>query len=222
MYLDLHCHSVSSDDARATVEAYLKWIQVLRQRGCRVDGIALTEHRKFDAHLDYSALAAQYGVLVLKGSELDTRCGHLLVYGVTAGLLRAFDFADVTLDAQAMVQEARSRGAIAIPAHPGRPGIGLAELLAKGASLEGLEAVEVLNHGSRPGENERAAELAAQRGLRGIGASDAHFASAIASCLTEFQDPIRNEAELVEALHAGRFRAVRLEETRRNGDSFGA
>ncbi|HLF05459.1 MAG TPA: hypothetical protein VI855_09620, partial [Dehalococcoidia bacterium] len=73
MYLDLHSHSVSSDDSRATVEQYLKWIQVLRKRGHTVDGIVLTEHRKFDYDKDYSTLAAQYGVLVLKGSELDTR-----------------------------------------------------------------------------------------------------------------------------------------------------
>ena len=53
MYLDLHCHSVSSDDSRATVEQYLKWIQVLRKRGHTVDGIVLTEHRKFDFDQDY-------------------------------------------------------------------------------------------------------------------------------------------------------------------------
>ena len=38
MFLDLHSHSVSSDDSRATV-----------------DGFVLTEHRKFDSHLDYSS-----------------------------------------------------------------------------------------------------------------------------------------------------------------------
>ena len=57
MYLDLHSHSVSSDDSRATVEQYLKWIQVLRKRGYTVDGIVLTEHRQFDADKDYSVLA---------------------------------------------------------------------------------------------------------------------------------------------------------------------
>ena len=86
MYLDLHSHSVSSDDSRATVEQYLKWVQVLRKRGYTVDGIVLTEHRQFDVDKDYSALAQQYGVLVLKGSELDTRYGHFLVYGVTGSL----------------------------------------------------------------------------------------------------------------------------------------
>ena len=92
MYLDLHSHSVSSDDSRATVEQYLKWIQVLRKRGHTVDGIVLTEHRKFDFDFDYSALAGQYEVLVLKGSELDTRYGHFLVYGVTEALTRDIDF----------------------------------------------------------------------------------------------------------------------------------
>ena len=48
MFLDLHSHSVSSDDSRATVEQYLKWIHVLRKRGFQADGIVLTEHRKFD------------------------------------------------------------------------------------------------------------------------------------------------------------------------------
>ena len=92
MYLDLHSHSVSSDDSRATVEQYVKWIQVLRKRGHVVDGIVLTEHRKFDFDKDYSTLAEQYDVRILKGSELDTRYGHFLVYGVTEPLTREIDF----------------------------------------------------------------------------------------------------------------------------------
>ena len=142
MYLDLHSHSVSSDDARATVEQYLKWIHALRRKGHRVDGIVLTEHRKFDRDLDYSALAREYDVLVLKGSELDTRYGHVLLYGVNSKLLAAFDFADVTLDTQAVIDEARRCGAIAVPAHPGRTGIGLAEFLeALGRGITGGSAL---------------------------------------------------------------------------------
>ncbi len=56
------------------------------KRGHTVDGIVLTEHRKFDFDKDYSELASQYNVVVLKGSELDTRYGHFLVYGVTQAL----------------------------------------------------------------------------------------------------------------------------------------
>ena len=57
MNLDLHCHSVSSDDSRATVEQYLKWIVSLRKKGYNVDGIVLTEHRKFDIDLDYTDIS---------------------------------------------------------------------------------------------------------------------------------------------------------------------
>ena len=213
MFVDMHCHSISSDDARATVEQYLKWIQVLRKRGYQVDAIVLTEHRKFDAAADYSALSRRYGVLVLKGSELDTRYGHFLVYGVNDKLRRAFDFADVTLDGVALVRQAKECGAVAVPAHPGRPGIGFCEYIDTGPDFSDVEIVEVLSGGSRRGENERAQELAEKRHLMGIGGSDAHFVSAIGTCLTEFPQSIRNEEELVEALRAKEFCAVRLEET---------
>lgn len=210
--VDMHCHSVASDDARATVEQYLRWIQVLRQRGYRVDGIVLTEHRKFDPSVDYTPLAQRYGVTVLKGAELDTRWGHFLVYGVTEVLLRAIDFTDVRMDARLLMEEAQRCGAIAVPAHPGRYGIGLVEFLAQGADLP-LEIIEVLNGGSRRGENERAEALLKERNLKGIAGSDAHFVSTIATCLTAFPAPIRSEGELVEALRAGAFRALRLEES---------
>ena len=215
MFLDLHCHSVSSDDSRATVEQYVKWVQVLRKRGYVVDGIVLTEHRKFDFDKDYSALAQQYGMLIMKGSELDTRCGHVLVYGVTEGLTRAIDFSDVRMDARELMQAARQHDAVAIPAHPGRFGIGLTEYIQQGESFPGLEMVEVLNGGSRSGENERAEELCQQFGYLGIGGSDAHLTSHLAACMTEFSSPIANESQLVDALLSKQFQPIRLEETAR-------
>lgn len=214
MYLDLHSHSVSSDDSRATVEQYLKWIQVLRKRGYVVDGIVLTEHRKFDSDKDYSALSGRYDVLVLKGSELDTRHGHFLIYGVTPALTREVDFADVHLDARELMKAARQYGALAIPAHPGRFGIGLVDYMAQGADFEDVRIVEKLNGGSRKGENERALQLCEQRGYLGTGGSDAHLASRIGTCLTEFQGKISNERELLAALLSGNFRPVWLEDTR--------
>ena len=213
MFVDMHCHSVSSDDSRATVEQYLKWIQVLRKRGYRIDAVVLTEHRKFDINHDYSALSAEYGVLVLKGSELDTLYGHFLVYGVSQKLLNAIDFSDVRLDPIALMQEAGDRNAIAIPAHPGRFGIGLYEFLEAGPDFSSITTMELLNGGSRKGENERAQMLFDARSMNGTGGSDAHFVSAIGSCLTEFPEKIRDEQELVEAIWTGGFRAVWQKET---------
>ena len=215
MFLDLHCHSVSSDDSRSTVEQYVKWVQVLRKRGYVVDGIVLTEHRKFDYDKDYSALAEQSGLLILKGSELDTRYGHVLVYGVSEGLTRDIDFSDVRMDARELMQAARHHDAVAIPAHPGRFGIGLTEYIQQGEDFPGLEMVEILNGGGRAGENERAEELCQQFGYLGIGGSDAHFTSHIATCMTEFRAAVANESQLVDALLGKQFQPVRLEETAR-------
>ena len=219
MYLDLHSHSVSSDDSRATVEQYLKWIAVLRKRGHTVDGIVLTEHRKFDYGLDYSALAQQYDVMVLKGSELDTRYGHFLVYGVNEALTDDIDFGDVKMDARELMKAARQHEAIAIPAHPGRFGIGLTEYIQQGEVFEDVHIVERLNGGSRQGENERAWELCDSHGYLGVGGSDAHLTSHIAACLTHFPQTIRNEHDLVEALLSKQFRPVWLEETRDGGSA---
>jgi len=48
----------------------------------------------------------------------------------------------------------------------------------------------------------------------GTGGSDAHLASHLGACLTDFPtDDITCEADIVQALKAGNFRAVRIEET---------
>ncbi len=216
MYLDLHSHSVSSDDSRATVLQYVKFIQVLRKRGFVVDGFVLTEHRKFDFDKDYSQLAAEYGVRIYKGSELDTRYGHFLVYGVTEALSREINLADVRMDARELMRVARHHNAIAIPAHPGRFGIGLVDYMEQGEAFHDVHTVERLNGGSRAGENERADSLCLQENYLGTGGSDAHLASHIGACLTSFPAEIDNERELVDSLLSGDFAPVWLEDTKRS------
>ena len=212
-YLDLHCHSVASDDSRATVEQYLKFIQVHRKKGYTIDGIVLTEHRKFDYDIDYSQLADQYGVLVLKGAELDTRFGHMLVYNITPGLGKDIDFGDVKMDGHMLIEAAKHHGALVVPAHPGRFGIGLVEYMEQGEVFDDLSIVERVNAGSKPEENQRAEELCQSAGYLGIGGSDAHLASHIGRAVTEFKADIRTEPELVDALLSGEFRPMYIQET---------
>ena len=214
MYLDLHSHSVSSDDSRATVEQYVKWVQLLRKKGYTVDGIVLTEHRKFDFDKDYSQLAAEYNLLVLKGSELDTRYGHFLVYGVTEALAKEVNLADVRLDARELMQAARRHQAIAIPAHPGRFGIGLVDYMEQGESFADVQIVERLNGGSRPGRTSGPTNCASSKTTEAPAAATPHLTSQIAACLTSFPTRIQNEQDLVEALLTGDFTPVWLEDTR--------
>ncbi|MCH8207019.1 MAG: PHP domain-containing protein [Chloroflexi bacterium] len=214
MLLDLHTHSVSSDDSRATVEQYVKWVAVLRRKGYRIDGFVLTEHRQFEFDKDYSELASAHEVVILKGSELDTNSGHFLVFGVTRELTDRVDFVDVGMDAVELIGAAADSGAVAIPAHPGRFGIGLYEFIQNGADFSAVKVVEHLNGSNRPGEQERAEELIAKYGYQGTGGSDAHLVSAIGACMTDFERPIATEADLVRELASGDFRAVRLEQTK--------
>ncbi len=210
MFIDLHTHSVSSDDSRATVEQYVKWVGVLRKKGNRIDGFVLTEHRKFDFDKSYTELGEANDVLIMKGSELDTNMGHFLVYGVTEALADAIDFSDVSMDALELVRAAEELGAIAVPAHPGRFGIGLCEFMGNGRDFSSIRAAEGLNGSNRPGEQERAEELIRQLGVPATGGSDAHLVSAIGRCMTRFENPVMSETDLVRELRAGAFAPVLL------------
>jgi predicted metal-dependent phosphoesterase TrpH len=213
-YLDLHSHSTdASDDASGTVEGYLKWIAGRRQRGFRVDGFVLTEHRSFDPSVDYTALAEQYGIVVLKGAELETEIGHVLIYGVSERLAREFDLSRVDIPSVELFAAARDFGGFAVAAHAGRPRIGLWDHVERGARTGHVEAIEELNGGSSAEENGRAALLANKHRFYRVGGSDAHYVSAIGRCLTAFRRPVRSVDALVEELRNGDYFPVRIEDT---------
>jgi predicted metal-dependent phosphoesterase TrpH len=179
-----------------------------------VDGIVLTEHRSFDPSVDYSDIAEQYGVTVLRGAEVETDVGHVLVYGVTDRFTSEFDLSNVSLPYEDVFRAAREFGGIAVGAHAGRPRIGLAEHVAeRGVSLEHVTAVEQLNGGSNDDENGKALALAEEHGLGLVGGSDAHFVNAVGRCLTAFQRPVTSVEALVEELAGGEFTALRVEDT---------
>ena len=75
---------------------------------------------------------------------------------------------------------------------------------------DGVRIVEILNGGSRHGEDEIAREMAKQHHYLGIGGSDAHIVSHIGRCATRFPAPVNTEGELVEALRAEEFEAITL------------
>jgi len=214
-YLDLHSHSTdASDDAGGTVEGYAKWIVARRKRGFRIDGFVLTEHRQFDPDSDYSDLIEKYGVTILRGAELETDIGHVLVYGLTPEFTRGFDLKSVSLPHKDVFRAARETGGFAVAAHAGRPRIGLAEHVhERGVTLDGIEAIEQLNGGSNDEENGRALKLAHQFDLKCVGGSDAHFVSAIGRCLTAFRRPITSVEALVEELATGEYHPVTVEQT---------
>ncbi len=205
MILDLHAHSIKSDDGRAKVDNYCKWIQA---REIPIDGFVLTEHRQFDFESDYSGLAEEYSLTILKGSEVETEYGHVLVFGVTEGLVDEFDFSSIRIPLASVIQSCEKHGAVPVPCHPGRPRVGMSAHLKEFGVPPGVRIVEIYNGGSRGEEDEIAQEMARTQGYLGIGGSDAHIVSHIGRCATRFPESIVNEDELVAALGEGNFEAV--------------
>ncbi len=205
MILDLHTHSIKSDDGRAKVSNYCQWI---RTKTLPIDGFVLTEHRQFDAESDYSDLAAEYGITILKGSEVETEYGHVLVFNVTPPLVREFDFARIDLPLATVIQAAEAHGAVAVPCHPGRKRVGMCAHIENLGVPDGVRIVEIYNGGSRGDEDEQARAMAERQGYLGIGGSDSHIVSHVGRCATRFETPIHSEAELAQALRTGAFTAV--------------
>ena len=121
MILDLHSHSTVSDDGRAKVGNYCQWI---KRKEIPIDGFVLTEHRLYDDSSDYRSLEDQFGLLILKASEVETEYGHVLIFGVSQELQAAFDFSQINLSLATVLKESERCGAIAVPCHPGRPRVG--------------------------------------------------------------------------------------------------
>ena len=204
MILDLHTHSVRSDDGRAKVDNYCQWI---RKKELPLDGFVLTEHRQYDDTSDYRDLEDHYGLLILKASEVETDYGHVLVFGVNEDLTNAFDFARVDNHIGDVLSAARRCGAVAAPCHPGRPNVGLFAHYERKGRIEGVDLVEIYNGGSRPGEDEISEAEAQRFGYRGFGGSDSHSVSRIGYAATEFDEPVANIDDLVSALRGGRCHA---------------
>ncbi len=207
MLLDLHTHSIKSDDGRAKVNNYCQWI---RSKDVPIDGFVLTEHRQFDFESDYSALAEKFDLLILKGAEVETEYGHVLIFGVTEALTREFDFSSINLSLEMVIEKSEQHGAIAAPCHPGRPRVGMFAHTEEYGIPKGVRIVEIYNGGSRENEDQIAIDYAEKLGYQGIGGSDSHIVSHVGRCATQFAAPISNMDDLVAALESGEFEAVSL------------
>ncbi len=210
MILDLHTHSIKSDDGRAKVQNYCQWI---RNREIPIDGFVLTEHRQFDLESDYSSLAKSFDLCILKGAEVETEYGHVLIFGVTEALMDEFDFSDIHLPLAQVIEATARHDAVPVPCHPGRKRVGMHAHLAELGVPAGVRIVEVYNGGSRDQEDAISHAMAAEHSYLGVAGSDAHIVSHIGRCATRFPGDIADEGDLVEALNAGEFEALTFRES---------
>jgi predicted metal-dependent phosphoesterase TrpH len=205
MAIDLHVHSFPASPCSSNpVERIIE-----EARAIGLDGICLTDHHHVWDSEAVEGLRQKHGFLILRGNEITTDQGDILVLGL-----------DEDIRGVIKLEELRERvlraGAFMIAAHPFRGfltfGIGYLGLTPEKARkrpvFRGVDAVEVLNSRVSEKENRFAAQVAEGLGLPLTGGSDAHKSGEVGRYATRFADPIRNEQDLVEALKKGRFSPV--------------
>ena len=155
---------------------------VARARG--LDAIAVTNH-DFSSPLPDSL----YGVGIVPGIEISTTQGHLLVVGPNPPTRTE----PGALDPHEAVDLAHERGCAAVLAHPFRNST-LRDVDAP------FDAVEL--NAKRPGQTGRVVELARERVLPLVGASDAHVPLEVGTAYTLVNEA-PTAASIVEAIRTG-------------------
>jgi predicted metal-dependent phosphoesterase TrpH len=196
--IDLHCHSNRFSACSSLAPEDL----VARARAAGLDGICLTEHDRLWPLDDLRALASASGLVVLRGMEVTTEMGHVLVFGVDAPPPAMFL-------ARSLAEAVRSEGGLLALAHPGRAG---QPRLPPHQVAALFDAVEVLNGSDGAAQNEAARALAARAPLPGIAGSDCHAPHEVGTVATVLPVRVETEAELVAALRLGRHRVERLDQ----------
>lgn len=198
--LDLHVHtSPASPCSSAPVDDLIR--EAMR---IGLDGICLTDHNYLWNRQSVEELRQRHGFLVLRGNEITTDQGDMLVFGLERDIKGIIQLKDLS-------REVRDSGGVIIAAHPFRGfltfGVGKLGLTPEEAMKRKLfdyvDAIEILNGKVTQEENHFASEVAAALGLPVTGGSDAHEVSEIGTYATRFPTALQNEEDLILALKAG-------------------
>ncbi|MBI5251603.1 MAG: PHP domain-containing protein [Desulfomonile tiedjei] len=197
MKIDLHCHSKYSQDNHLDPEDL---ILVARRLG--LDGVCFTEHHSYRCSWPVSGMNIPDGFLVLRGIEVSTDSGHVLVYGVLDDSWNQWGRNNY-LKVGKVLDSVHALGGICVPAHPfrGRESVG-----DRVFSLEGFDAIETHNGVNGGAQNKPAIEAALKLGLPSIGGSDCHHIDQVGRAYTVFDNPIRDILDLVAEIKAGNCR----------------
>ncbi|MDY6795173.1 MAG: PHP domain-containing protein [Actinomycetota bacterium] len=201
MVIDLHIHTNISSPCSQIDPRQL--LQVSSEVG--LDAICVTEHEEMEGAEFTWRLGGEMGFKVLRGVEVYTDLGDMLVFGLFRPRF------PLQIPFEDLLRDVRGEGGVIIPAHPCRGSLGFHALLGPEKAdflLDNINAVETRNGGSTAEANAAAEAIAVRYGLPGTGGSDAHFLMQVGRCLTLFEREIEDEGELVEEIKAGRCRAA--------------
>lgn len=212
MLIDLHAHSHLSKGCELDPRAVLE-----RAALHGLDGVAFTETNTQDGCDELFELGAKSKVKVFVGLELNTDKGQYLCF---------FARPELAPEPVQMWGSNREKPWSSEECLPKLKGMGAAVIAARPydrefphpagdhvLSLSGLTAVEGYNAKVRQTANELAMEAAGTLHLPCVGGSDARGSlDEVGRGATFFKTPVNSQAELVQALHQGKYWAVMVGE----------
>ncbi|MGD9890477.1 MAG: CehA/McbA family metallohydrolase [Dehalococcoidia bacterium] len=196
MLIDLHCHTSTYSACSSLSPETL--FEAAQRAG--LDAVCLTEHDRLWPSEELAEIAAVFDIVVLRGMEVTTELGHVLVYGLDA--LPSGSFLSASL-----IAAVRQAGAFAVLAHPARSGQ-IPVAAHQAAAL--FDTVEVLNGSDGPDQNRSAEALAQITRRPGIAGSDCHSVAEVGTVATVLPRPVATERDLVEVLRMGQHSVLRL------------
>jgi predicted metal-dependent phosphoesterase TrpH len=203
--IDLHVHTYPASPCSSAPVDHI--IEEAKKVG--LDAVCLTDHNHVWSKDDVEELRQKHGFLVLRGNEITTNQGDMLVFGLEKDIKGIITLEDLRA-------EVLAADGFIIVAHPfrgflivGVDEMGLTpEKAMERPLLKFVDAVEVMNGKVTKKENEFASKVASGLGLPATGGSDAHEVVEVGRYATRFDDIIKNEQDLVDALKKGRYSPV--------------
>ena len=203
--IDLHVHTAEASSCSSAP------VEELIQEAVRIglDGLCLTDHNHLWEPQEAAELSRRHGLVVLRGNEITTDQGDMLVFGLDKDIKGITPLAELR-------REVLAADGFMIAAHPfrgfltfGVDRLGLTVDKAGERELFTLvDGIEIRNGRVTAEENRFAEEVAEALGLPAVAGSDAHQVAEVGRFATRFEESVRDEQGLIEALRRGRFQAV--------------
>lgn len=216
MFIDTHIHTKPlSPCSQITPE---EAIEEAKKKG--LDGICFMEHDILWDESRIKLYREKHNFLVLRGVEVTTNYGHILVFGVKEWDI---DDGDIYLNNgfapyapfDRLKSYVRRHGGVLVATHPFREpgyiqkGYGEYKLTIKPDDaikrtiFHLIDAIEVFNGQSAEDENFLTLMVAKRLGLPTLGGSDAHCKEEVGKGITIFKNNISTEEDIISQLKTG-------------------
>lgn len=188
--LDLHIHSIYSNDSVNTIDGIVEGI---KQKG--LQGYALTDHDSIEGHSE--ALRKRSDLIVIPAIEITAKNCHVLAYDPNEPIPMGLSIGET-------VDRIHEQGATAVLAHPF--GIPRSWISIRDVKATNLDAIEVANAAQMPYRliMKLNRDLAENMGLPETGGSDSHLPSNIGRAYTIVDTPSTDVEDVIKSIREGR------------------